>query len=426
MFKKKHPWFRRRGYPHFDQQIHFDKAKRIVCSPSQVARHSFYPFITFDVETVKVKQNRKTGKIEKQPPKKRSISYASHVDSHIYAYYSLQLSKQYEAAIDKYGLNECVIAFRSLGKSNIQFAAEAFDEVKKRKNCHVLCLDITGFFDNLDHQLLKSAWARLLQLAQLPDDHYAIFKSLTRYAKVDRLDLYRVFGKSTNNLSAKAERLCSPDQFRCQVRGANLVTRHASNKGIPQGSPISALLSNIYMFDFDREVNSFVKEFNGCYFRYCDDMFLVVPDAFKDVTYSFVENAIGKIKLDLQSKKTERVDFSDSSGQLKSNKPLQYLGFIFDGNQILLRSASLARYSDRMRRGIRLAKSTMLKRNEARKARGDDEKPLFKKKIFNRYTHLGRRNFLSYGYTASKIMQSKAIKRQLGRLWSRVQDEIKS
>lgn len=425
MFKKKHPWFRRRGYPHFDQQINFDKAKRIVCSPSQVAQHSFYPLIKFEVETVKVKLNSKTGKVEKQEPKKRPISYASHVDSHIYAYYSFQLSKLYEIAIDKHGLGKCVIAFRSLKKNNIHFAAEAFDEVKKRKNCHVLCLDIKGFFDNLNHELLKFAWIEVLQKNALPDDHFAVFKSLTRYAKVDRAELYKLIGKSVNNLSGKAERLCSPCEFRNQVRKAKLITRHSDDKGIPQGSPISALLSNIYMLKFDRAVNDFVSAHGGCYFRYCDDMFLIVPEAVKKATYDFISNEIERIKLSFQSKKTERVNFSDSSGQLKADRPLQYLGFIFDGQQVLLRSASLAKYSDRMKRGIRLAKATMAKRNEARKARGETAKPLFKKKIFDRYTHLGRRNFLTYGYTASKVMQSKAIKRQLGRLWGRVQNEIK-
>ncbi len=425
MFKKKHPWFRRRGYPHFDEPISFEKAKRIVSSPNQVARHSFYPFIKFQVETVKVKQSPSTGKIEKQDPKKRPISYASHVDSHIYAYYSFQLTKLYELAINEYELSSCVIAFRSLKKNNIQFAAEAFNEVKKRKNCHVLCLDITGFFDNLDHCILKSAWSDLLGKTALPDDHYSVFKSLTRYARVDRADLYKIIGKSINNFSSKPERLCSPDEFRNVVRKKKLIETHSLCKGIPQGSPISALLSNIYMLNFDRAVNAFVLMQGGCYFRYCDDMFLIVPDEVKEKTYVFIENEIKKLKLDFQTKKTERVNFSSENGYLKADKPLQYLGFIFDGQQILLRSASLARYSERMKRGIRVAKATMAKRNEVRISRGEAAKPLFKKKIFSRYTHLGRRNFLSYGYEAANVMQSKSIKRQLGRLWVRVQNEIK-
>lgn len=419
------PWFRRRGYPHFDQPIKLVKAQKIVSNPTEVARHSFYPFIKFTVETVKIKFNRIDLKVEKQTPKIRCISYASHVDSHIYAYYSFLLSKQYEGEIKKLGLTENVIAFRSLGKNNIDFASRAFKEITERKNCHVLCLDVKGFFDNLDHQLLKSAWSQVLQRPQLAPDHYAVFKSLTQFATVDRDKVYQTLHRSTNNMSRKALRLCTPEEFRIKIRNTNLIEKNGVNKkGIPQGSPISALLSNIYMLNFDKNVKEHVETLGGFYFRYCDDMLIIVPIESKEYTYNFIKNEIDKIKLEFQDSKTEQINFKYKLGKIEAERPLQYLGFLFDGNQILLRSASLARYSERMRKGVRLAKSTMAKRNRARQARNEITKPLFKKNIYQRYTHLGRRNFLSYGYKASKIMDSKGIKRQLGRLWNRVQNEI--
>jgi len=426
LFKKKHPWFRRRGYPHFDSATNYAAAQRIVTSPNQVASHSFYPFISFQVKTVKVKRNRSTGKVEKQIPKERPIAYASHVDSHIFAYYAFKLSKNYERIILQNSLQSCVIAFRALGKSNIQFAADAFNEIKKRGDCHVLCLDIKGFFDNLDHQILKSAWCETLVLPKLPNDHYAVFKALTRYSVVDRADLYELIGKSVHNFSSQSERLCAPDEFRNLIRKNKLIKTNSSKKGIPQGSPISALLSNIYMLNFDKKVKEFAELVGGCYLRYCDDMFLIVPLEQKEHAFKFVEQEIAKIGLEFQGKKTERVNFNMKNGELIADKPLQYLGFVFDGTQVLLRSASLARYSERMRRGVRLAKATMRKRNRARASRGEANQPLYKKKIFQRYTHLGRQNFLSYGYRAAKLMGSKSIKRQLGRLWVRVLEEMKN
>ena len=43
----------------------------------------------------------------------------------------------------------------ALGKNNIEFANNAFEEIKRRKHCVAIALDISGFFDNLDHQRLK-------------------------------------------------------------------------------------------------------------------------------------------------------------------------------------------------------------------------------------------------------------------------------
>jgi len=70
-----------------------------------------------------------------------------------------------------------------------------------------------------------------------------------------------------------------------------------------------------------------------------------------------------------------------------------------------------------MRRGVSLAKQTMRSRNSMRALDGKPERDLFLKKIYTRYSHLGGRNFLRYGYKASEIMNSAAIRRQLRPLW---------
>jgi len=77
-----------------------------------------------------------------------------------------------------------------------------------------------------------------------------------------------------------------------------------------------------------------------------------------------------------------------------------------------------------MRRGIRLAKKTKIKRNRIKIFLGKLPKKLYKRKIYERYSHLGNRNFIRYGLKAAKIMNSTAIKKQLKPLWSRLQEEI--
>ncbi|MFO7551723.1 MAG: hypothetical protein R6W80_09970, partial [Haliea sp.] len=114
------------------------------------------------------------------------------------------------------------------------------------------------------------------------------------------------------------------------------------------------------------------------------------------------------------------------AGSLRADKPLQYLGFTFDGKQTLIRSAALARYSDKMKRGVKFAKATRRKRNKLRLARGEEAKPLFRRSLYKNYSHLGHRNFISYGMQAAKTMESPAIKKQLKPLWHRLLKEIES
>lgn len=423
MFKKKHPWYTRRGYLHFDQPIDFSTAQSIVTSPQKVAQRSFHPFVDFELLTSKVKRNPATNKLEKKE-KRRPIAYASHVDSHVYSYYSRLLSLKYEEYIEREKIGSSILAFRALDKSNIEFASEAFDEIRKRESCHVLCLDIEGFFNNLNHIELKRAWSDVLGTKLLPDDHFSVFRSLTKHSSVNRDELYGLFGISKNNPKKGVRRICSPEQFRNIVRKTGLIRTNFDPHGIPQGSPISALLSNIYMTGFDINAKRFVENIDGQYFRYCDDMLFIVPIEHQKPLKDFVDSEIKKIHLTIQATKTEWRDFVRVGGVLTTTKPLQYLGFLFDGERVLLRSASLARYFERMKKGVRVAKATMTKRNISRASRGESERALFRKSLYKRYSYLGRRNFVSYGYRAARIMNSKSIRQQLDGLWKRLHNEI--
>ncbi|TOH44391.1 hypothetical protein CGI79_25115, partial [Vibrio parahaemolyticus] len=62
-----------------------------------------------------------------------------------------------------------------------------------------------------------------------------------------------------------------------------------------------------------------------------------------------------------------------SFDEFGKQKPLQYLGFLFDGHSIFLRSTALARYSEKMKGGVKLAKKTMEKENRIRKSKGEPE-----------------------------------------------------
>lgn len=422
MPKKKHPWFRSRGYLHFDAPISFKKAQSIVMNSHRVATHSFYPLIDYQIESYKVFKDQQNNIQKKE--KIRPIAYASHIDSHIYAYYAWNLNAAYENKIQQYGLDEHVLAFRSLGKSNIEFADAAFEDIKSRKICSVIALDVSGFFDNLDHQILKSAWSGLIGKPILPQDHYNVFKSLTRFAKVNRSSLYKALGISISNPKNGRYRVCNAKIFRERIRGNGLISVNKEIFGIPQGSPISALLSNIYMLEFDRWAKQTMEDQGGSYYRYCDDMLFITAADYRDSIEISAQNEIKKLILSINTDKTEIRNFWLANGMQTCDKPLQYLGFTFDGQRKLLRSAALARFSNRMKKGVGLAKATQRKRNKIKLMNGISSTSLYKNKLYERYSHLGERNFITYSHRAADYMKSDAIRKQVKPLWSRLKKEM--
>ena len=185
----------------------------------------------------------------------------------------------YEVEVQRRDLHEVVTAFRGTsGRCNIHFANDAFEFILASGGGAVLASDIKGFFDNLNHVKLKAAWSKLLGVDRLPDDHYAVFRAVTKYCFVDRERLSRVLQLDPENPRADGRRrICSPREFRELVRGNGLCVVNRSGVGIPQGSPISSVLANLYMLEFDTAMNKFVSEHSGFYRRYCDDLLLVLP-----------------------------------------------------------------------------------------------------------------------------------------------------
>lgn len=412
-------WYKSRGYVHFDKPISYVDAKRIVEDSLLVSTHSFYPLIRTVLKSDKIYRDV-SGKAVKRPPKTRDISVASHVDSHIYSYYSYLLGLQYERFISDNLLADVVIAFRSLGRSNIDFADEVFEKIKSIGACFVFSADITRFFDNIDHNSLKRAWCQLLGENKLPSDHYSLYKSITRSSFVLKEDLFEVLGCSRNNPPALPERYCDPSVFRASVRASGVIKKSPIGRGIPQGTPISAMLSNIYLARFDVALRNIVASMGGSYYRYCDDILVIVPgDGSQDIG-KIIVNLLRNENLDLNSSKTVEVEFRVSGDKIVASMPLQYLGFVFDGQRKLLRSSSLARFSNKMNRGVDFARKTALKSQKSKRV----NQKIWRHQLYGRYSHLGSTNFVRYALRAAEKMKSPAIRRQVSPLWKRLISKI--
>jgi hypothetical protein len=441
--------FKRRTYLHFDLPVGQESAECLACAPDRVARHSFYPFVGYTNVIKKITRDEHGQVVKKEKP--REIKIAAHRDAAIYARYADLLSPLYESEINRRGLGKVVTAFRKLpkGGTNIDSAGEVFDYIDEHRPCVALAFDLEKFFDTLDHELLKQRWLGLLRVSRLPDDHFAVYRSLTRFCWVNRDETFKKLGISPHNAKAnKRRRICHPKKFRQQIRESGLLRPNPTpGKGIPQGSPISALLSNIYMLDFDEMLNTEITRHGGLYRRYCDDIMIVVPPEHQQEAETLVSAAVGSAILTFNSGKTDRAAYPEGKGQ-PSIPPapgsgfsdrIQYLGFTYSGAQTLIRPGSLGRYYGKMRAGVSLAKQTQRKHNKRELAKGLPETPLRTRKLQILYSYLINRrtripgrdqkaqgNFLTYAYRASEKLHAPEIKRQVRNHWTKLQQEIRT
>lgn len=441
----------KKNYLHFDSKIWFpekaSKIQGILSDPHKVVKLKFDPFLKIKIKTPRYKYEEEIGDKELST-KVRPICFASHRDSLIYGYYSFALSKKYEEYLKNKDHGNSILAYRGIdGKCNIQFAKEAFEEIRDLETCTAVALDVSGFFDNIDHKILKEMWCKVIGMSDLPNDQYKIFRSITKFSYVNQTSLLKKLGITLKKLESPPGSLLrlipgknGLEKYRT-LRKLNLITdNYFSNRerqfGIPQGSPISSLLSNIYFLDFDEKISNLGKEMQFSYRRYCDDILLICKNGnYKDIQKLVIDELNG-LKLSVQDRKTEIVSFKKAkSGKIRGFnvrkmlknpgcseencfKNVQYLGFEFSGQKIYLRSSSLSRYYRKMKAGVW---------NTVAMAYGKNEMGhhIFKKKLYQRYTHLGKRNFYRYALNASSEtytnssgelkpgLNSPTIKRQL-------------
>jgi RNA-directed DNA polymerase len=375
--EKKEGWYKARNYPHFDVPLPFDAAKAYVTNPTKVARHPFYPFLAFEL----------THRRYKGGDKVRPIKMAAHLDGYIFAYYAKLLSDACESRVAGTPLAQSVIAYRTGLGSNIGFAEDAFREVEKRKNCAAIALDIKSFFDSISHEHLKQSWCKLIGKPKLPPDQYAVFKAVTRYAVVDRDSCWKELGFSDQTSVQRP--LCSAMDFRTQIRDKGLVKPHTLPLGIPQGSQISAILSNVYMLPFDERMCALATLIGDYYRRYSDDILWICDVSDQALVAAEINNALSDLGkgLKINGQKTVISVFEDlpGGGIRCIGRPLQYLGFEFDGQKRLVRGSTVSRYWKKVILGIRATK------RKAREAERDGGNPVpFRRAIYRRYTHLAR------------------------------------
>ena len=111
-----------------------------------------------------------------------------------------------------------------------------------------------------------------------------------------------------------------------------------TSKGVPQGGPLSPLLSNILLDDLDKELEK--REHQFC--RYADDLIIVVKSKRAG------ERVMGSISRFLEEKLKVQVN-RDKSKVVRAERST-FLGFTFTGKRLTVSGKSLTRCKNELRR----------------------------------------------------------------------------
>lgn len=403
-----------RGYVHFDERTSLGdyKTRSKVLNASWVAKHGFMPLISREIK--RSKYVRKGGIAERKVKSPRIIRYCSHMDRCVYQRYAFLVGEAYESYAAEAGIDGSAIAYRNgKAKSTIDYAKSAFDFIASAGECVVLVADFESFFENVDHAALKRALCSVLNVKQLPDDYYAVFRNSTRYSCWDWKDLVALNGLEKSRSARKD--LNSKDVVLDREVFRELAPTHSvrndTGRGIPQGSPISSVLSNVYLAGLDQSVCRIVESCKGLYYRYCDDLFVAIPVVKGDVGVALeaanrVVAAIGECEgVSLQEDKTGFYLFGSQDGEgafskisscgcvLDARSSIDYLGFSFDGTNRRIRAKAITQYHYKMRRK---ARTVAIQGKGARNLYG----------MYSRHARrlAGHRSFVDYAKKAHAVM----------------------
>ncbi|MCD8148457.1 MAG: hypothetical protein LUE92_02615 [Clostridiales bacterium] len=210
--------------------------------------------------------------------KMRTIALFCMRDKVVQQSVALELGKLFEPKF-----SACSYAYRP-GMSALQALEQISEKILSGERLWVLKMDIEGFFDNILHEKMKSILAESIR----EEDVLELVGTILQAPVMD-------------TRSGEAE---------------------ANWRGIFQGSGCAPILSNIYLMDYDREMEK-RSEF---YLRYSDDILVLESDEKKAAELlGFTKIFLEGLGLCLKESKTLLHQLSEQNG-------FDYLGYHFDEN----------------------------------------------------------------------------------------------
>lgn len=178
-------------------------------------------------------------------------------------------------------------------------------------------------------------------MVKLDDSLFKIFKSLTRYKYIEHADF----------INPKIKKKIKNSKYAIYQILRDIFKENKTNKGIPQGSPISGLLANISLIDFDNDIKTTFPDI--FYRRYSDDLVFVCKKEQKDTLLNFINKKIKGSFLSINAKKSfisyfKKVgvnivceNVTDGLNKALGRKYVDYLGLEFNGSKVFLRKNTI-------------------------------------------------------------------------------------
>lgn len=420
--------YKYKSYTHFDYKSHAKSHHDYIIDPSNISTHSFYPFIRYTNRVTKYNKNHGRTPKEHRIVKDREIYICSHIDRYIYQYYSVILNENYNNYLNEKKLSMVSTAYRTdkPGKTNIHFAKEVFEYISKSEDSYIIVGDFKTFFDSLGHKNLKERLKTVLGENNISDDLYSVFRSVTKFSYIDFEDIqsyYRNVLQYSNNAFKKLDIFFENDfnKRKNNIMKSNRSDNSWKNFGIPQGTPISGILSNIYMIEFDEKMCELAKKFNGMYRRYSDDFILIV-ESDSCLSVETLIDDVAKFVLEdshitIQKEKYEKYHYKENriyqiTGETREKSQLNYLGFSFDGKSVKIRMRTVSKYY--IKAYDYIDKQVFI---ENRQVNNGKIKRRSKRKIFLKFTSDGSNptardkwgNFITYVIRCKKVMKSESF-----------------
>jgi hypothetical protein len=118
------------------------------------------------------------------------------------------------------------------------------------------------------------------------------------------------------------------------------VPRRRRESGVPQGLAISNILADIYLGDFDDAV---AASSVAC-FRFVDDLFVIVEAEEAASVYSSIKARLESRGLAVHPLEPRTA----KGGQFSIDERIEFLGYVFDGEEVTVRDSSVDRFIEKI------------------------------------------------------------------------------
>lgn len=353
-----------KNYHHIDFPLSKEEAKKFQLSLKEwnnIGAHRYLPVLQYDNHIEKYPDGKK------KKVKTRTISLVSHHDTGVYALFAELLNDRYNQFMKNNGIDDVSVAYRTVGgKSNITVANEMFRYIDQQEESWVFKGDFKGFFDNLNHVVLKQNFNKVIGSCKSSEELLAWRKMIMKLCSFEYIDeanfLSCYYSQGYKLVRRGGQSAFFPDlksYGKFIKKNEELVFRN-SKRGIPQGTPISGVAANVYMINFDNEVTQIVSRVGGVYRRYSDDFIIVIPkkyickNEFTQLASQIVEMSENLVHLTIEDHKTKKIYVSNNNVQKLNGKEtsLDYLGFTLYNNTVSFRPKSIYKFLYRGKRFV--------------------------------------------------------------------------